>query len=80
MKLGTMPGFYAEAALRGRRAMSRLSIGGGLGYECTGSDPDDLCLCRGFDDCIDMIVFACGPYIKCSPYAPLCICSRGGGL
>jgi hypothetical protein len=77
MKLGQMPGFYAEAALRSRRVVSRLAIGGGgLGYECTGPDPEDLCFCQGYDDCINMLVFACGPYIRWAPNAPICICSR----
>ena len=70
MKRANLPGFSAEAALRGGN-LGFFGGSRGVGMiECQGG----TCLCTGYDDCIRMLVDICGPNFRCSDYAPICIC------
>jgi hypothetical protein len=45
--------------------LARLTVGGGLGYECSSSG--SFCVCRGVSDCLDL-----GKSKKCAGKEMLC--------
>ncbi len=75
MKTLSVPGFVAGAALHTNRAAVFQSASRGLGFQgCFGP----VCICGGLDDCINMIVFTCGPDVYCTDFWPyVCFCWRG---